>query len=302
MNFSGVMPACVTPFDQNGQIDTASLAQLFSYFRSCGCSGVVVAGTNGEGPSLSAVEKRDLVRAAVPMAEGINVVLGVATPSLPEAIWLAEQAGKSGAAAILLMAPSYFRSASEQGIVDWFSRVADASPIPVIAYNFPKFTGFTFSESVVTVLAQQENICGFKDSSSEIGNLEMFRSLAPDASLMIGDETLLHDALKAGWQGTISGAANLVPQWLVRVVERFGADKDDSETAFAVLKPVVESIRQGPQPATIKSVLAHWGIVSNADVRLPLSSADGCEVWELIESRLGLRRENLGIPKRNYLV
>lgn len=296
------MPACVTPFNSLGEIDELSLSRLLSYFQACGCSGVVVAGTNGEGPSLSAVEKRDLVRAVVSMAEGLNVILGVATSSLPEAVWLSEQAGKSGAKAILLMPPSYFRIASEAGVIEWFKKVAEYSPIPIIAYNFPKYSGFTFTESVIAELSKHQNICGFKDSSGERANLALFRSAAPNASLLVGDESLLFDALEAGWQGTISGAANLIPQWLSRIVARFGMEGSDSETAFRLIRPIVEEIRRGPQPAVNKAVLADWGLISSEDVRLPLENADGRSLQEEIESKLGLRRENLGIPKRNYLV
>ncbi len=296
------MPACVTPFDSQGEIDYVSLARLMAYFRACGCSGVVVAGTNGEGPSLSAVEKRDLVKRAIPLAEGLDVILGISTPSLYEAIWLSEQAGKVGASGILVMAPGYFRNATEKGIIEWFQAIASASPVPVIAYNFPKFTGFTFSLEVVSALTMHPNIVGFKDSSGEPSNLKMFRAAAPEASLLVGDETLLLDALVAGWQGTISGAANLIPQWLFRIVDRFGEESENTSAAFEVILPVITAIRKGPQPAVNKGVLYEWGLITQPDVRLPLENVPFQEVQECIEMRLGLRSENLGIPKRNYLV
>lgn len=290
VTFRGVMPACVTPFDQDGQVDEVGLAKLLAYFLANGCSGVVVAGTNGEGPSLSAVEKRDLVRSAVRLGD-LPVVLGIATPSLTEATWLCAQAGKSGAAGVLVMAPGYFRNASESGVLGWFQAVAESSPVPVIAYNFPKFTGFTFTDSVVAELAKMPNVAGFKDSSGERSNLEMFRQAAPDKSLLVGDETLLCDALAAGWSGSISGAANLVPGWLSRVV----AEK--SESAFQTVRSVVEAIRKGPQPAMNKAVLAEWEIISSKAVRLPLEEADGAELARLIEERVGISASKLGIPR-----
>jgi 4-hydroxy-tetrahydrodipicolinate synthase len=296
------MPACVTPFDQQGAIDFVSLARLIAYFHGCGCSGVVVAGTNGEGPSLSAVEKRDLVKAAVPLSGGMKVILGISTPSLPEAKWLAEQAGKSGADGVLVMAPGYFRNASGSGVVKWFEEVASASPIPMLAYNYPKYTGFTFTKEVVEALSLHPNIKGIIDSSGDRANLDLFRKAAPDIDLCVGDETLLLEALGAGWQGTISGAANLVPQWLVRIVDRFGEEGDFSQSCFEIVKPVLEAIRQGTQPATNKAVLADWGLISHQEVRLPLENVDASELIALIELKLGLRSANLGIPKRNYLV
>lgn len=290
MIFDGVMPACVTPMTESGVIDEVGLAQLLAYFRANGCSGVVVAGTTGEGPSLSAVEKRDLVRSAVRLGD-LPVILGIATPSLSEATWLCSQAGKSGAAGVLVMAPGYYRSASESGVLDWFRVVAESSPIPVIAYNFPKFTGFTFTESVVGALGEIENVVGFKDSSGERDNLEMFRRMAPGKSLMVGVETLLLDAIRAGWQGSISGAANLVPGWLSRVV------LEKSETVFQTILPVVEAIREGPQPGLNKAVLAEWGILDSGAVRLPLEAVDGRDLAGVIEARLGISASKLGIPR-----
>ena len=297
--FRGVLPACVTPFGPDGALDEISLARLLAYFEACGCSGVVVAGTNGEGPSLSAVEKRDLLKLAVKLVPKLQVILGIATPSLNEATWLAQQAGKAGAAAVLVMAPGYFRSAPEKGIVSWFLAVADASPIPVIAYNFPKYTGFTFGSDVVKALAKHPNIQGFKDSSGNRENLSMFRFMAPEASLFVGDETLLMDALKAEWQGSISGAGNLIPQWLVQVVKDYELGRDGAAVKFQIALRVIESIRLGVQPGLNKAVLAEWGLLGCGDVRLPLENQDGRELVQLIDECLGLHRENLGIPKRN---
>src|SRR5690349_13881865 len=131
----GLYPASVTPFDSEGQIDLPSLAKLLAYFEASGCRGVVLAGTNGEGPSLSAVEKRDLIREAMPTRGRLDVILGVATPSLEEAVWLNNQAAKAGAIASLVMPPGYFREASEEGVEGWFMQVLDRSKLPIIVYN-----------------------------------------------------------------------------------------------------------------------------------------------------------------------
>jgi len=292
----GIMPASVTPFDENGRIDFVSLAKLFAYFEACGCSGIVLAGTNGEGPSLSAVEKRDLVKEAVQLTN-LPVVLGVATPSLDEATWLCSQAGKSGATAILLMPPGYFKIATERGTMNWMKAVAEQSPIPVIAYNFPKYSGFTMSAEFIAELAQHANILGFKDSSGDVANLTAYRKASPEKILLVGDETLLLKSLDAGWQGSISGAANLVPQWLVRIFEQWGVDAEKAETKFKILVDVLSEIRRGPQPALNKAVLTEWGVIVRPDVRLPLETADWSALIKQIEDRLGMQSNNLAIPK-----
>src|SRR5688572_23691682 len=95
----GVYPAAVTPFDEKGRVDMAGMARLLAWFEANGCVGAVLAGTNGEGPSLSATEKRDLIQHAVPLRGKLDLVLGIATPSLDEAIWLTRRAEEAGAVA-----------------------------------------------------------------------------------------------------------------------------------------------------------------------------------------------------------
>lgn len=296
---SGVYPAAVTPMDANGAVDEPSVARLLAYFEAAGCKGVVLAGTNGEGPSLSAYEKRDLLRLANTCKGSLELVLGIATPSLDEARWSCEQAAKNGAVATLVMPPSYFRTATEGGIMEWFVALADASPVPVLAYNFPKMTGFTMSAAFVAELAQHPNIAGFKDSSGEAENLAaysaavFYRPPEPPAPrtkrLFVGDETLLLDALTKGWTGTISGAANCVPQWLSQIV----ADRD--ETKFQIALPVIKAIRSQPQPATNKAVLYALGVISTPHPRLPLKAADPAPVLEAMRQHLGISPANLAL-------
>ena len=286
---TGVYPASVTPMDAKGEVDEASVARLLAYFEAAGCKGVVLAGTNGEGPSLSAFEKRDLLRLADTCKGKLELVLGIATPSLDEARWSCEQAGKNGAVAVLVMPPSYFRSATEEGIAEWFEALAGASPVPLLAYNFPKMTGFSMSPGFIERLARHPNVAGFKDSSGEAANLAAYRVAAGDKTLFVGDETLLMDALTKGWTGTISGAANCVPQWLSQIV----AGRDEAK--FELALPVIKTIRSQPQPATNKAVLHAHGVIATPYPRLPLKPSDPTAVLEAMERHLGISARNLAL-------
>lgn len=274
----------------SGDVDFLSLAKLGAFFRAAGCAGMVVAGTNGEGPSLSAVEKRDLAREAVRLCDPLPIILGISTPSLHEAEWLVAQAHKCGCAAALVMAPGYFRNASDNGVRDWFLNLADSSPCPLILYNFPKFTGFTMSPEFVQLLAKHPQVVGFKDSSGAKENLLSYREAAEGKRLFVGDETLLLEALEAGWDGSISGAANLIPQWLSEILRAHeSGDKQSAHTKFQVVLPLIEQIRSQPQPATNKAVLSKWGIISSPIPRLPLEEESGEQTAELLRAKLGLK-------------
>jgi 4-hydroxy-tetrahydrodipicolinate synthase len=271
----------------DGKVDEASLARLLAHFEAKGCQGVVLAGTNGEGPSLSAIEKRDLCRNGVAWGGKLDIILGIATPSLEEAIWSSNQAGKTGAKAVLVMPPSYFRSATEEGILQWFLRLADATETPILAYNFPKMTGFTMKAEFLTRLAEHPTIIGFKDSSGEQQNLIAYRqAIPPEKLLFVGAETLLAKALEAGWTGTISGAANCIPDWLGRVVEEWG--QESATVVFDQILPIIEAIRSLPQPAGNKDVLHRLGVIESSAPRLPLQPVKATEVLDLMQKHLGI--------------
>jgi 4-hydroxy-tetrahydrodipicolinate synthase len=267
-----VYPASVTPFDAAGRVDNEGIAKLLAYFRAAGCTGAVFAGTNGEGPSLSAVEKRDLVRTAVPLAQGLEVILGIATPSLDEAIWLAQQSHKAGAAAGLVMPPAYFREASEEGLARWFEALADASPLPLLLYNFPQRTGIPLSETLVARLFRHERVVGLKDSSGEGANLQMYANAVPGARLYVGDETLLQRAIGHGWTGTISGAANVIPEWIVQTLR--DPDAESQAEKYRLLQTGLEALRVKGQPGLNKALLKRLGVLESDRVRLPLFETD----------------------------
>lgn len=292
MILPGVYPAAVTPLTPDDRLDEPSLARLLAWFQAQNCAGVVVAGTNGEGPSLSAVEKRDLVRAAVGLSGGLPIIAGIATASLHEATWLASQAEKAGAAALLVMPPAYFRTAPVSGITAWYEALTQATKIPVLAYNYPKMTGIPLNPEMLADLFQRGVIAGAKDSSGERENLRSYRdAFGSDGVLFVGDETLLGPALAAGWTGTISGAANLIPSYLARIV----AEPESREALIGLIEPVLQVIRAQSQPASNKAVLHALGIIDAAFARLPLQPVDPTPVLEVLTSRLGVRPGNLPV-------
>ncbi len=291
----GAYPAAVTPFDERGRLDWAGVAKLLAWFEASGCTGAVLAGTNGEGPSLSAVEKRELIERAMPLRGKLDLILGIATPSLEEAAWLCRRAHDAGAVAVLVMAPFYFREAGEAGIEAWFSELLDRSPLPVIAYNFPKRAGMPLSPELICRLGSRETMIGVKDSSGERGNIAAYRQALerPEQVLFVGDETLLWEALEAGWSGTISGAANSLALPIAAIVsDFFSGQRESAQAKFHLTMPLIEAVRSNPQPATNKALLHRWGVLPSPAVRLPLTAADPDVVGKL--AALLLEKGGLG--------
>jgi 4-hydroxy-tetrahydrodipicolinate synthase len=286
----GVYPASVTPMTPDGKVDLPGVVNLLAHFRTTRCQGIVLSGTNGEGPSLSAVEKRDLVRTAVPIFPDFPVIAGIATPSLEEAIWLAQQAHKAGAGAGLVMAPSYFREATESGISAWFQSLFEATELPILVYNFPQRTGITITPAMMTALGSHQRMIGLKDSSGDESNIEGYAKAfaGTGKQMFVGNEGLLWKALEAGWSGTISGAANSIPGWLSRIVHEFTlGDQDSASAKFQLAKPVIEALRKLPHPAIHKAVLADKGVLASSALRLPLEPPTGAQVREALDAIQG---------------
>lgn len=285
----GTYPAAVTPFDEKGRIDAPSLARLLAWFESAGCTGAVLAGTNGEGPSLTAPEKRDLILAASGLKGTLDLVLGIASCSLNEAVWLCKQAHEAGAVAALVMPPFYFKEPLDS-IQAWFAELLDRSPLPILIYNFPQRTGITLTADFMQKAAAHPNCAGLKDSSGNRENLAAYRQAIQrdDQALFVGDETLLLDALQAGWSGTISGATNSIPAWTSQIVQSYlSGDAETAAAKFQIALPVIEAMRKVPQPAAHKGILHRRGVLGSPALRLPLTPAP----QEVVDSLATLIRQ-----------
>lgn len=293
----GVWPASVTALGAGGRPDPTGQARLLAWFDASGCRGAVLAGTNGEGPSLSAPEKRDLLRDATPARGRLGLVLGVSTSSLEEARWSTRQAAALGADGVLLMPPSYFREAPDDAIADWLEAVVADSPADVVVYNFPQRAGRAIPPETVARLARLERFVGVKDSSGDPANLPAYRQAIGDGRVaLVGDETLLLEALRHGWSGTISGAANVLAPWLCAIVAEWSESRESAEAKFELALPCIRLLRSHPQPALSKALLHAMGVLPNPAVRLPLRPPPLETVREaarLLSERLGLRFPNL---------
>ncbi len=287
----GVYAASITPFDQDGKVDHVSVSHLMARLEALGCQGALVAGTNGEGGSLSAIERRDLAKTAVATSGKLEIILGLATSSLTEAIWLADQAAKAGVAALLVNPPCTYRTAPWSGVFHWFREFSAASPLPWMYYNFPKVFTYAVDGQSLAELAELPQFLGVKDSSGEEDNIEPFRSvLASEHRLFVGDERLLPKALEAGWTGTISGATNLIGGWIAKWMELTLAGKhEEANVKWELMRPAIEEIRGSRQPAVNKAVLHRWGVIPHGVIRPPWEAVDPEPVCELLQRLLGLR-------------
>jgi 4-hydroxy-tetrahydrodipicolinate synthase len=222
--FGGVIPAVATAFTARDEVDADGIARLVEHVIGGGVHAVMVTGGTGEFPHLLREEKRDVIAAAARAARGrVPVIAGTAACGTREAIALAEDAREAGADAVIVTPPYYFRL-PEESLYDHFATLAAASPLPVVVYNNPLYTGNPLSPQLIARLAELPNIVGLKQSEDDLGQLVEVLRLAPARCVIsTGIDSQFYPALCAGAAGIYSTAACIAPREVVAVYDAFQA-------------------------------------------------------------------------------
>ncbi|MDH7499394.1 MAG: dihydrodipicolinate synthase family protein [candidate division NC10 bacterium] len=223
----GIYPPIPTPF-QNGEVAYDKLASNLQKWNRTGLSGYLVLGSNGEFVFLSEKEKIKILEVARKnIPSPLKMIAGTGCESTWETIQLTNQAAEIGADLALIITPSYFKSLMKsEEMMAHFRAIADASKIPVMIYNVPKFTGVNIEAETVAKLAEHPNIVGMKDSSADMPLFAQFIKQCPAGfDVMVGTASVLYTGLCLGAVGGIVAMANVAPQEAVEIQRLFDAGK-----------------------------------------------------------------------------
>ena len=202
-----VITAMVTPFDDNGALDLDASAELARWLQDHGNDGLVVAGTTGEAPTLSASEKLDLWR-AVSEAVTIPVIAGTGSNNTAETVELTRDAAATGAAGVLVVGP-YYNRPPQAGIEAHFRAVAAATTLPVMIYDVPGRTGRRIAYDVlVRLFSELSNVVAFKDATGDPPAAGRLLTDVPSLQLYSGDEPLTLAFLAEGAIGVVGVATH----------------------------------------------------------------------------------------------
>ena len=271
---AGIFPPLTTPFDPTtGDIAPEQFRQNIERLLAQGVDGVVVSGSTGEGPLVDPDEQRHLVELArEALTDGKWLIAGTGAESTRQTIVLSQAAGAAGANAVLVRAPSYFSAAmTPDTLAIHFRAVADASPVPVLIYNIPKYTHLSLAPAVLQQLTSHERIIGVKDSSGDPKTLAAYRAAVPQWSVLVGSASLLFTALELGCQGGVVGVACYAPILCVQLVREF---EQGHRAAAAQLQeritPLDKEIVGKLGPAGVKAAMDAVGLYGGP-VRPPLA-------------------------------
>lgn len=223
IKLSGVIPPVVTPFNED-ELDLKAYRANLEKFNDTGLAGCLILGSNGENLLLSERESDAVLALAGETLEPDKIFMaGTGRESTRHTIKFTRRAAEMGAQCALVVSPSYFKGSMTDDVLEThYLSVAEASPIPILIYNVPQFTGINLKPSLVARLAVHPNVAGIKDSSGNIGQLSEIVRLCPDDfAVFVGSAPVFYPALCVGAVGGILAVANCAPAYCVGLLEAF---------------------------------------------------------------------------------
>jgi 4-hydroxy-2-oxoglutarate aldolase len=222
MDFSGVFAALTTPFAADDSVAIAELKKNIQRYNSTGLAGYAVQGSTGESVLLSRAEWDSVLVAAKEAASPQKRLLaGTGVESTAETISRSKRAAELGYHAALVKTPYYYKPVYKPDVfIAHYRRVADASPIPVLLYSVPQFTGISLEAPEVAVLAQHPNIIGIKESSGHVQRVaEMVSATPASFQVLTGGAGVLLPSLTVGAKGAILALASALPEKCAELYE-----------------------------------------------------------------------------------
>lgn len=258
----GIYAAILTPFraDADRTLDTAAYCEHAAWLAAKGLHGVVPFGTNGEGPSVAASEKADLLEALVEADLGIGIVPALTEGNLTDTLALLRRVNELPVEGVLVLPPYYFHPVDADGLRPFFERVLETSQVPVLAYHFPRY-----APPVPLELVTSLPFWGVKNSAGDLEYAAAVR--AAGRQVMLGSEDDLAGHLVDA-AGAISGLANIAPELMVQVYDHVRAG--DVEGA----RPASEQVRELQpwlSPELLKPIAEARSGIPMGTVRPPLT-------------------------------
>ena len=231
----GLFPPIPTPFGTEENVAYQALIENIQRWNHYQLAGYVVLGSNGEMVYLSDEEKVriwETARQAIPSDK--LMIAGTGCESTRQTIRLSCQAADAGADAVLVLTPHYYDGQMTAGALSHhFRTIADASPVPVILYNMPRFTNVDMDAATVADIARHPNVVGIKDSGGNVGKLAQVVEMAgPDFQVLAGSASFLLPALAVGAVGGVAALANVAPQQVLDLYTLFKAGRQDEAASI----------------------------------------------------------------------
>ena len=269
--FEGIATALITPITESG-IDYEAFGRLIDWQIDEGVNALVICGTTGESSTLTDGEHREAIAFAVERAaHRVPIIAGTGSNDTAYALSLTDFSCKAGADGVLVVTP-YYNKATQNGLVQMFTKIADVSTVPVILYNVPSRTGVNIAPATVKELSKHPNISGIKEASGNISAVAEIAALCgDDINIYSGNDDQIVPIMSLGGKGCISVLSNVLPRQSAELCAKMlkGDYKGAAEMQLEYL-PLINALFSEVNPIPVKAAMAAMGWCEDY-LRLPLT-------------------------------
>lgn len=297
----GVLAFPCTPVTDDGRVDTGTYTELLERLLAAGVHGIVPGGSTGEFAYLTEDARREVVEVAVEtVSDRVPVTVMTTAHTTAEVIRHAEHAVAVGAAAQLLNMHSYFPLTPAEAHAHVAAAAAAAPNLPLVVYNSPAVTGYSFTVDQIRELAEIPQVVAVKESTADVNFASRLISACGDrVAVLVGHEALALPLLAVGAAGWMSALANLVPEACVALYDAVVAgDLPRARALHAGLEPLANYLQDRQLPVVVKAVLGRTGTPVGNPVPplLPLAEAEAREAVAAYQAALAATRPHLTTP------
>lgn len=273
--FGRMIPAMVTPFDENRELDLDKVQALAARLVDGGSDSLIINGTTGESPTVFYPQKIDLFRAVVEaVGDRVPVIANVGDNCTADTVSFACEVAELGVDGFMCVVP-YYNKPPQEGIYQHFRTIANAVELPIILYNIPGRCVVNMEAETTLRLAREcGNVVAVKEASGKMDQIKAIIDAAPEGfAVYSGDDAVTFDVMKLGGTGVISTIGNVAPARMKEIVELCAAgDFEAAAAANEALMPLMKGLFETSNPILVKEALKLLGFPVGG-VRLPLVDA-----------------------------
>ncbi len=280
--FKGAATALITPTTERG-VDYEAFGKLIDWQIEQGIDALVIAGTTGEGSTLNDAEHKEVLRYAIERIAGrVPAIAGTGSNDTAYAIAMSQYACDLGYDGLLVVTP-YYNKATQGGLIQSFTAIADASTKPLILYNVPSRTGCNIEPATAAVLAQHPNIAAIKEASGNISQVAAIANLVGDnMDIYSGNDDQIVPLLSLGGSGVISVLSNLIPKQTSQMCHKFfDGDVEGSLQLQLHYLDLANVLFCEVNPIPVKAAMAAMGFCENF-LRLALTPIEKAHEEKLL--------------------
>ena len=288
--FTGASTALITPMNEQG-VDYENFGRLIDWQIEEGIDALIIAGTSGEGSTLSDCDHKEVVKFAVERADRrVPVVAGTGSNDTAYGLQLTRACCEYGVDGVLVVTP-YYNKTTQDGLVRLYYEYADAATAPVILYNVPSRTGINITPETYERLAEHENIVAVKEASGNISQIAEIKARTGDTlDMYSGNDDQIIPLMSVGGIGVISVLSNLLPRQTHEMCMAYlnGDTKKAMEMQLRYFD-LIKALFCEVNPIPVKAAMSYMGFCENY-VRSPLYPMEGANA-----ERLRASMRNAGI-------